>query len=370
MKLPELKIGDILAKVPIIQGGMGVGISLSKLASAVANEGGIGVISTVGICFKQPDAFSNFVESNNRALREEIRAAKAMTKGLLGVNILGAMTNYDEIIRTSIEEGIDIIISGAGLPLHLPKFKIEMKSNVKLAPIASSGRSAAIICKSWDSKYSTAPDLVIVEGPKAGGHLGFSYKELQNMEEHNLEKLVTDVIEAVKPYEEKYGRKIPVIAAGGIFTGTDIARIMELGASGVQMGTRFVATEECDASPLFKEAFINCKEEDIVIINSPVGLPGRAVNNKFLELVAQGHKVPIKCPYHCLKTCKVEESPYCIASALVSAAKGLMNNGFAFCGANAYRVTKIVTVKELMQELITEAELTFKGIRLSPSPAV
>ena len=367
MKLPELKIGDVIAKVPIIQGGMGVGISLSKLASAVANEGGIGVISTVGICFKQTDAFSNFVESNNRALREEIRKARLMTKGLLGVNILGAMTNYDDIVRTSIEEGIDVIISGAGLPLHLPKFKIEMKSNVKLAPIASSGRSAAIICKSWDSKYNYTPDIVIVEGPKAGGHLGFSHKELENMEEYNIEKLIVDVIEAVKPYEIKYGRKIPVIAAGGIYTGTDIARIMELGASGVQMGTRFVATEECEASPLFKEAFLNCKKEDIILIKSPVGLPGRAIKNKFLELVAQGHKVPIKCPYHCLKTCNVEDSPYCIAAALVAAAKGILNNGFAFCGANAWRVTKIVTVKELMLELITEAELTFKGVALSPA---
>lgn len=367
MKLPELKMGNLTAKFPIIQGGMGVGISLSNLASAVANEGGIGVISTVGICFKQPDAFSDFVESNNRALREEIRKAKALTKGLLGVNILGAMTNYDDIVKTSIEEGIDVIISGAGLPLSLPKFKIEMKSNVKLAPIASSGRSAAIICKSWDTKYNTAPDIVIVEGPKAGGHLGFSYEELQHMEDHNLEKLITDVIEAVKPYEAKYGRKIPVIAAGGIYTGTDIARIMELGASGVQMGTRFVATEECDASPIFKEAFLNCKEGDITLIKSPVGLPGRAIKNKFLELVEEGHKVPIKCPYHCLKTCKVEDSPYCIASALVAAAKGIMNNGFAFCGANAWRVTKIVTVKELMQELITEAELTFKGVALSPA---
>jgi nitronate monooxygenase len=365
MKLPSLKIGDLLAKVPVIQGGMGVAISLSKLASAVANEGGIGVISTVGICYDQKDAFSDFVESNNRALRDEIRKARKMTSGILGVNILGAMTNYDDIVRTSIEEGIDIIISGAGLPLHLPKFKLEMKSNVKLAPIASSGRSAAIICKSWDTKYSYIPDLVIVEGPKAGGHLGFSHKELENMEEHNIEKLIKDVIDAVKPYEEKYGRKIPVIAAGGIFTGTDIAKIMDLGAAGVQMGTRFVATEECDASPEFKQAFINCKEEDIVLIKSPVGLPGRAVKNKFLELVEQGNKIPIKCPYHCLKTCKVEDSPYCIASALVSAAKGILNNGFAFCGANAYRVTKIVTVKELMQEIIAEAELNFKGMALN-----
>jgi nitronate monooxygenase len=367
MKLPGLKIGDITAKIPIIQGGMGVAISLSGLASAVANEGGIGVISTVGICYDQKDAFANFVESNNRALREEIRKAKKLTKGILGVNILGAMTNYEDIVKVSIEEGIDLIISGAGLPLHLPKYKADMKSNVKLAPIASSGRSAAIICKSWDSKYSYIPDLIIVEGPKAGGHLGFSYEELQHIDDFSIDKLIVDVLDAIKPYEAKYGRKIPVVAAGGIYTGTDIANIMDLGASGVQMGTRFVATTECDASPEFKEAFINCKEEDITLIKSPVGLPGRAIRNKFLELVEQGHKVPIKCPYHCLKTCKVEDSPYCIASALVSAAKGMLNNGFAFCGANVFRVNKIVTVKELINELVTEAELNFKGLKLSPA---
>lgn len=367
MKLPNLNIGNIMAKLPIIQGGMGVAISMADLAAAVANEGGIGVIATVGICYNEPDAFTNFVESNKRALRNEIRKARTLTKGILGVNILGAMTNYEDMVNTAIEEGIDVIISGAGLPLNLPRNRIQNKSDVKLIPIASSGRSAAIICKSWDNKYKCVPDAVIVEGPKAGGHLGFSREELSRMEDHSLDKLVADVIAAVKPYSEKYGRNIPVIAAGGIFTGEDIAKFLELGCAGVQMATRFVATNECNADIKFKEAFISAKENDIVLIQSPVGLPGRAIKNKFLELVENGKKVPVNCAYHCLKTCKVEQSPYCIALALINAAKGKLENGFAFCGANAFRVKQIVSVKELVCELMTEAELHFRGMVLKPA---
>jgi NAD(P)H-dependent flavin oxidoreductase YrpB (nitropropane dioxygenase family) len=367
MKLPNLNIGNIMARLPIIQGGMGVAISMADLAAAVANEGGIGVIATVGICYNEPDAFTNFVESNKRALRNEIRKARSMTKGVLGVNILGAMTNYEDMVNTAIEEGIDVIISGAGLPLNLPRNRIQNNSNVKLVPIASSGRSAAIICKSWDNKYNCVPDAVIVEGPKAGGHLGFSRDELSRMEEHSLDKLVKDVIEAVKPYGEKYGREIPVIAAGGIYTGEDIAKFLEMGCAGVQMATRFVATNECNADIKFKEAFISAREKDIVLIQSPVGLPGRAIMNKFLELVENGKKVPVKCAYHCLKTCKVEQSPYCIALALINAAKGKLENGFAFCGANAFRVKQIVSVKELVCELMTEAEIHFKGLVLKPA---
>lgn len=367
MKLPGLNIGDIITKLPIIQGGMGVAISMADLAAAVANEGGIGVIATVGIHYKEPDMMTNFVEANKRALRNEIRKARKLTKGILGVNILGAMTNYDDMVRTAIEEGIDVIISGAGLPLHLPKYRIDTKSGVKLIPIASSGRCAAIICKSWDSKYNTIPDAVIVEGPKAGGHLGFSQEELDHMEDYKLEKLVSDVLEAVKPYEEKYGKKIPVIAAGGVYTGTDIVKMIRLGASGVQMATRFVATNECNADMKFKQAFIAAEEKDVTFIKSPVGMPGRAIKNRFLELVESGKKMPVKCSYHCLKTCKVEKSPYCIALALINAAKGNFDFGFAFCGANVFRVKRIVSVKELIAELMAEADLYMKSLSLTPA---
>ena len=274
MEIKGIKIGNLLSKIPIIQGGMGVGISLAGLAAAVANQGGIGTIATIGIFMNEPDHVTNYLEANKRGLRKEIQKARSLTKGILAVNIMVAATNYNDLVNTAIEEGIDMIVSGAGLPLHLPKLKIEKKSDVKLAPIVSSGRGASVIMKTWDRKYNCTPDAIIVEGPKAGGHLGFSTEELEHMEDYSLEKLVTDVIAATKPFEEKYGRKIPVIAAGGIYTGEDIAKIMHLGAAGVQMGTRFVATKECDASDKFKQMYIDAEEEDIILIKSPVGMPG------------------------------------------------------------------------------------------------
>jgi NAD(P)H-dependent flavin oxidoreductase YrpB (nitropropane dioxygenase family) len=356
MSIQELKIGNLTARVPIIQGGMGVAISMAELAAAVANEGGIGVIASIGISINEPDRLTDFVGSSRRALTKEIKKAKTLTKGILGVNIMVAMTDYEETVYTAIDAGIDIIISGAGLPLSLPKYRANKNSDVKLVPIASSGRSAAIICKTWDNKFNCIPDAVIVEGPLAGGHLGFSKEELTRIDEFKLEILVKDVLAAVKPYEIKYGRKIPVIAAGGIYTGADIAKFLNMGAAGVQMATRFVATNECNAEQKFKQAYIDAKEEDIVFIQSPVGLPGRAIRNKFIDLVDSGKKMPVKCPFHCLKTCKVEESPYCIALALVNAALGNLDYGFVFCGANAYRVTKVVSVKELMTELVEELE--------------
>jgi len=296
MNIPELKIGNLTAKVPIIQGGMGVAISMAPLAAAVANEGGIGVIASIGVCMNEPDVYQNYVEAYKRALRKEIKKARELSKGIIAVNIMVAVTNYDDLVRVCVEEGADMIISGAGLPLNLPKIKQELNSDIKLAPIVSSGRAATIVCKTWDSKFSCAPDCVIVEGPLAGGHLGFSKEELTRIDDYKLEKLVVDVIAAVKPYEEKYKKKIPVIAAGGIYTGEDIAKFLGLGAAGVQMATRFVATKECSADERFKQAYINAKEEDIVFIQSPVGLPGRAIKNKFIELVESGKKMPIKCP--------------------------------------------------------------------------
>lgn len=307
-KLKELKIGDLVAKLPIIQGGMGVRISLSNLASAVANSGGIGIIATAGIGILEPDKANNWVAANLRALKAEIIKARNKTKGILGVNIMAAMTNFADMVETAIEEKIDIIFSGAGLPLNLPKY-LKPGSITKLVPIVSSGRAAGIISKVWTAKYNYLPDAVVVEGPLAGGHLGFSTENIDN-NEYALEKLIPEVIESVKPYEEKYNRKIPVIAAGGIYTGKDIFKFLKLGASGVQMGTRFVTTEECDASIEFKKVYLNSIKEDIVIIKSPVGMPGRAIKNTFIKEVADGKKQPYKCPYHCILPCDYKKSPY------------------------------------------------------------
>lgn len=349
MDFPQLKIGDLVAKIPIIQGGMGVGISLSGLASAVAKEGGIGVIAGAMIGMGEPDIGSNYREANMRALANELRKAREKTSGILGVNIMVALTNFGDLVKTSIKEGADVIFAGAGLPLDLPSYLVD-GAKTKLVPIISSARAATIICKKWMSKFDYLPDAFVVEGPKAGGHLGFKPEQIDDPE-FSLEKTVPEVVEAVKEFESKAGRPIPVIAAGGVWDGADIYKFMQLGASGVQMGTRFVATHECDADIKFKESYVNAKEEDIQIIKSPVGLPGRAVDGPFLQDVKAGLKKPFKCPFHCISSCDYTKSPYCIALALVNAKKGLLKHGFAFAGANAYRVSAIVSVKELIESL-------------------
>lgn len=359
-KMKELKIGDLTAKVPIIQGGMGVNISMSRLSSAVANEGGIGVIATASIGMDEPDFYSNFLEANMRVLRREIQKAKSMTKGILGVNIMVAMSNFGDLVRTSIEEKIDVIFSGAGLPLDLPEYLTE-GCKTKLVPIVSSGRAARLIAKVWKEKYDYLPDAFVVEGPKAGGHLGFKEEQLTDPN-FAIENLVTEVLTETKLIEANFDKKIPVIAAGGIFTGKDIYNIMKLGASGVQMGTRFVATDECDASDLFKQAFVEAGEDDVEIIKSPVGMPGRAIKNQFIEDVKAGMKKPFSCPYHCISTCDYQKTPYCICLALMNAQRGSLRKGFAFAGANVARVKEIVSVKTLFETLKQEyAEAAMQG---------
>ncbi len=355
-RLPELKIGEFTAKLPIIQGGMSVGISLSGLASAVANEGGIGVIGAAGIGMLEPDFNTNFKGANQRALRKEIRKARKLTDGLLGVNILIALTDFYELARVAVEEKIDFIFAGAGLPLkNLSTIMGEnaRKIKTKLIPIVSSGRAAKTIFQYWAKHYNEVPDAVVVEGPKAGGHLGFKKEQLNDLN-YSLENILPKVIDAVKPFEGYFKKSIPVIAAGGIYTGYDMFKFMQLGASGVQMATRFVATKECDASDEFKKAYIRSKKEDVIIIDSPVGMPGRAIKNEFLEEVEAGKKQPFTCRFKCLKTCDYRTTPYCIALALTNAKQGNLLNGFAFAGENVYRIKKITTVKKLIHTLKRE----------------
>lgn len=355
MKLPALRIGHLFANIPILQGGMGVGVSLSRLASAVANEGAIGVISGVQIGFREPDFETNCDEANVRGLRKEIRRARELSpEGILGVNLLVAINNYKEMVKAAVEEKIDLIISGAGLPTELPV--LVKGSNTKIAPIVSSGKAAALIAKLWNKKFDYTPDLVIVEGPEAGGHLGFTMEQLERGTHRSLPEIVSEVIAALGPYRESSGKEIPVIAAGGIYRGHDIAQYLKLGAAGVQMGTRFVATEECDASLQYKEAYLKAAKEDIQLVKSPVGMPGRALSNPFIKRVALTKDPITKC-YQCLKPCKPAESPYCISTALIRAVKGDTDNGLVFVGSNAYRLNKIVKAKELIQELVQEAEL-------------
>ncbi len=348
MEIPKLKIGNLIIDRPIMQGGMGVKVSLSSLASAVANQGGVGTISSMGLG-DVTSGSSQYEQESKDALRAEILKAQSMTNGHLAVNIMGVLSNAEDLIRTSVEAGIKIIIFGAGLPTKLPR--IAPEEDVNLVPIISSARAATFTLKAWDKRYSRVADAFILEGPLAGGHLGFTVEQIENPTEFCLEKILPEVLEAIKPFEEKYDKKIPIIVAGGVYSGEDIAKFLKLGASGVQMGTRFVATEECDASIALKQTYVDAKEEDVVLIKSPVGMPGRAIRNQFLKDLEDGKKQEISCPYRCLTACKIKEARYCIAKKLLDAFDGHIDSALLFCGANAHRIDKITTVPELFAEL-------------------
>lgn len=327
---------------------MGVRISRSGLASAVASNGCVGTIASVGLGQYEDLPASQFVKVNNDALRAEIRKAKSLTKGIIAVNVMVVLSNYEELLKVCVEENVDIIICGSGLPLDLPKYVQGTK--IKLIPIVSSVRAFAIICKKWKHHFNRMPDAVIIEGSKAGGHLGYSYNDIAEGKTTPIEQLVEELVAYVKTLE----KPIPVIAAGGVFTGADIVKFLRMGASGVQMATRFVCTDECDAHIDFKKAYVASKKEDIIIINSPVGLPGRVIKNEFVKRVQNGETIPFKCPYRCLKTCNPNLAPYCIAKVLGNASKGVLNESFVFAGANAYRCNEIVPVKTLISQLKEE----------------
>lgn len=343
-------IGNKEIRLPIIQGGMGIAVSLSGLASAVANEGGVGIISCAGLGLVYPGTPGDYLKDCIWGLKEEIRKTREKTRGIIGVNIMVALSNFSDMVRTSIAEKIDIIFSGAGLPLDLPSY-LTSESQTALVPIVSSSRAAQVICNKWDKSYNYLPDALVVEGPKAGGHLGFKKTQIED-ENYSLEKLIPSVIAVANQYKAQ--KNIPVIAAGGIYTGADIYHFIKLGAAAVQLGSVFVTTKECDASDIFKQVYIDSSEKDIVIIDSPVGMPGRAINNEFIQKVNSGSERPRTCPFHCIKTCNCTQSPYCIIKVLYNAAKGNMKKGYAFAGANAYLAEKINTVKEVFETLKSE----------------
>lgn len=348
-----LKIGNLTVRLPIVQGGMGVAISLSGLASAVANAGGIGVISAVAIGMTEPDYMKNYREANKRALKKEIRKAKNKTKGVLGVNLMTAVTDYEDLFVVALEEKIDVIILGAGLPLKMPQYILDKgfdQIHTKIIPKVSSAKAAKLIFSYWAKNYNHIPDAVVVEGPLAGGHLGFKKSDLQN-ESQDLASIVEETVSEISSFEKEFEKEVPVIAGGGISTGKEMYEIMKVGAKAVKMGSRFVPTHECDASIEFKNTYINSKEEDVTIINSPVGLPGRAIRNKFVDQINSGKTKPFKCYWKCLKSCNSKEVPYCIAQALHNAAKGNMDEGFAFAGTKAYQATKIQHVADVVNEL-------------------
>jgi nitronate monooxygenase len=355
MKIPKLDIGGLISKIPIIQGAMGIGVSGPRLAGAVANAGGVGVIAGVNMGYNEPDFSRNPFAANLRALKSQIEKARQLApKGIIGINLMVAMNHYGEMVRAAVEEGIDLIISGAGLPLKLPGFVKDLQT--RIAPIVSSGKAARLISQYWETHYGRTPDMVVVEGAEAGGHLGFSREVLNAPTRPSIIDIVREVIEAMKPFRERFNKPIPVIAAGGIYTGADIAECLKSGADGVQMATRFTATDECDADIKYKEAYISAKKEDIVIIQSPVGMPGRALNNKFIRKLDE-YGIEIKSCSQCLTGCNPKIAPYCISTALINAVKGNVDDGLVFVGSNVYRIDKITSVKRLMKELLDDLDL-------------
>ena len=346
--MKALKIGELTARIPVIQGGMGVGISLSGLAGSVAACGGVGVISTAQIGYRDPEFEKDPIKTNLRVIGEEIQKARKIAKGgILGVNIMVATKQYAEYVKAAVKAGIDLIISGAGLPMELPK--LVAGSKTKIAPIVSTVKAARVICRFWDHHYQRMPDLVVIEGPKAGGQLGFSRKQLEEFTPVTYDQEIRGILAEVKKYADKYGKEIPVVVAGGIFTREDMLHAMELGADGVQMGTRFVTTWECDASEAYKQTYLHAKKEDIVIVDSPVGMPGRAIRNRFLE-EKESRRESIKKCYQCIVTCIPANTPYCITRALVHAAKGETDDALLFCGENAWRCEKMEHVADIMAE--------------------
>lgn len=350
MQMKPLVIGDLTVKIPIIQGGMGVGVSRSKLAGAVAREGGMGIISTAQIGYDEPDFNKHQIESNLQAIKKHLMLAKeAALGGIVGVNIMVATKQFERYVKAACEGGADVIISGAGLPITLPELVKGFKT--KIAPIVSSVKAASVILKMWDKKYKTTADFLVIEGPLAGGHLGFSKEQLDHIDELDYDTEIKGIIECKKEFEDKYNRPIPVIVAGGIFDQNDIKHAIDLGADGVQISTRFVVTDECDASQAYKNAYLEAKKEDIKIVISPVGMPGRAIMNPFLKGVSE-KKVAISKCFNCLEHCNPKETPYCITKALINAVEGNLKEGLIFCGENVHRLTKMTTVKEIFEELV------------------
>ncbi len=347
---PPLRIGNRVAPVPVVQGGMGVGISLSGLASAVANAGGVGVIAANAIGLVEKDYFKDGRAANLRALRREIREARTKSEGVIGVNIMVAVNDFHELLNVAIEERVDLVLMGAGLPVKNIPVQRMREAGVSPVPIVSSARAVDMIFRMWKKLYNDVPDAVVCEGPKAGGHLGFSEEQIEDPE-FALENLLPPIVEVLQPFEKELGRKIPVIAAGGIYDGGDIYEVLDLGAGGVQMGTRFVATHECDADLEFKQAYLDCTEDQISIIQSPVGMPGRAIRNEFITRTEEGRSPRFRCAWQCLASCKAEAARYCISLALNNARKGKLERGFVFAGSNASRVAEIVPVSSLVNEL-------------------
>ena len=352
--LPSLQIGEYTIPVPIIQGGMGVRVSAHRLASAVANEGGVGIIATVALSLasKYYKKGKDYYRANVKALVDELRIAHELSpKGIVGTNCMVAIRDFEAMVRTSVEHGAHMIISGAGLPLRLPEFATGYPRTA-LVPIVSSQRAARLLAQRWNKLYKRIPDAILFEDPNtAGGHLGIRRDQLFS-EEYSSDRVVPELAEWSRT---QYGDEIPIITAGGVWDRKDIDHALSLGAKGVQMASRFLCTYECDAHEHFKQAFINAKESDVVIIDSPAGLPGRALNTPFTRTLFHGGKVASKCFATCLDSCscREEKDAFCIAEALHRSQQGDLANGLVFTGTNGIRHTRMSHVRDIFRELMT-----------------
>ncbi|QQK08144.1 NAD(P)H-dependent flavin oxidoreductase [Miniphocaeibacter halophilus] len=345
----SIMIGSKEISIPVIQGGMGVGVSLGNLAGSVAREGGIGTISMVDIGFKEPDFYTNKKESAARAFTKELNKAREISKGngLIATNIMAALTDYKELVKTAVKAKVDAIVVGAGLPLDLPGL-VETK-DIMIAPIISSARALKLVVRNWMKKYDRTPDFVVLEGRDAGGHLGFKKEEIIN-ESYSLETITKDVLSYLDELKNNIGKKIPLFVGGSFFDGNDLNMVQDWGATGIQIGTRFIATEECDVSKEFKDLIVKAKEEDIVLLHSPVGMPARAIKTPLIEKMNK-ERIPSKRCINCLKTCNPKTTNFCISDALISSANGDVENGLFFSGSLAYRIKGITTVEEIFKEI-------------------
>lgn len=349
-----MKLGNRELALPLIQGGMGVGVSMGGLAGAVAAEGAIGTLSTADAGWNEPDFAAHPQQANLRALRREVQRAKRLAAGagLVAVNAMVATRQYADSVRTALEAGADAIVSGAGLPLELPALAEGFEA--LLAPIVSGPRAAQLICRTWAKRYGRVPDFVVLEGCQAGGHLGFEEADLLSGRCAPLSRLIPEVLAALHPFEEKFGRAIPLFCAGGVATGAEMARCTRLGAAGAQLATRFIATEECDAGQGYKDVLLAARPEDLRIIHSPVGMPGRAVNSPLVQRLAAGMRQPPAHCSGCIKSCRPAETPFCITHALIEAVKGNWEEGLFFSGSRVDLVDRMRTVPDLIDELMKE----------------
>lgn len=349
-----MKLGNRELALPLIQGGMGVGVSMGGLAGAVAAEGAMGTLSTADAGWNEPDFAAHPQQANLRALRREVQRAKRLAAGagLVAVNAMVATRQYADSVRTALEAGADAIVSGAGLPLELPALAEGFEA--LLAPIVSGPRAAQLICRTWAKRYGRVPDFVVLEGCQAGGHLGFEEADLLSGRCTPLSRLIPEVLAALRPFEEKFGRAIPLFCAGGVATGAEMARCTRLGAAGAQLATRFIATEECDAGQGYKDVLLAARPEDLRIIHSPVGMPGRAVNSPLVQRLAAGMRQPPAHCSGCIKSCRPAETPFCITHALIEAVKGNWEEGLFFSGSRVDLVDRMRTVPDLIDELMKE----------------